>query len=159
MAKSRTDVVPVEEKPRIIQNRNLTPWVKGQSGNPSGRPRSSHQMQQKFAELTDLAHEIVQMKAQLQHMRLQKAIEALSDPEATMDEVDRAMSVIEATDMQTVNVILERGHGKPLQRVEVDDKRDFEDMTAEEFDDFLVSAGAKVMAGLKARRKAKEIDG
>lgn len=130
-------------------------WKPGQSGNPNGRPRSSTEMKNQFAEMTDLAREIVAMKAQLQHMRLQKALDVLSDPRTSIEDFELAVAVIEGTDMDAVNLILERGHGKALQKVEVDDKRDFEDLTTEEFDDFLITLGAKVMTGLKARRKAR----
>ncbi len=140
--------------PNTLAALEPTKWKPGQSGNPAGRPRSSTEMKQQFAEMTDLAREIVAMKAQLQHMRLQKALDVLSDPHTTIEDFELAVAVIEGTDMDAVNLILERGHGKALQKVEVDDKRDFEDFTTEEFDDFLITVGAKVTTRMKARRKA-----
>lgn len=130
-------------------------WKPGQSGNPYGRPRSSTDMKKKFTELTDLATEIIAMKAQLQHMRLAKALEIVADPKASIEDFELACSIIEATSMDAVTAILERGHGKALQKVEVDDKRDFDDLTPEEFDEVLISLGAKVMTKLKARREAR----
>jgi len=136
---------------------HLKPWLwkPGQSGNPYGRPRSSTDMKKKFTELTDLATEIIAMKAQLQHMRLAKALEIVADPKASIEDFELACSIIEATSMDAVTAILERGHGKALQKVEVDDKRDFDDLTPEEFDEVLISLGAKVMTKLKARREAR----
>ena len=134
-------------------------WKPGQSGNPYGRPRSSTEMKQKFTELTDVATEIIAMKVQLQHMRLQKVLDTVADPNSSLEDFELACSIIEGTSMDAVTTILDRGHGKALQKVEVDDKRDFDDLTPEEFDDMLIRVGAKVMTGLKARREARITDG
>lgn len=70
------------------------PFVKGQSGNPGGRPKENH-------ELKELAQQYTRA-----------AIEALA--EALKDKQQRVAAAV---------ALLDRGHGKPTQPVTVDANR------------------------------------
>lgn len=70
-------------------------WKKGQSGNPSGRPKS-------LREVTELARE-----------NSARAIERLVE---LMDDEDGRVALAAA------NSILDRGYGKPKQSIEIEEK-------------------------------------
>lgn len=84
---------------------NLTPWKKGQSGNPNGRPKKTEQQKAEDAALR----------------QAEKAMKVLSDLMNSDD--DR-------TKLAAAQAILDRGLGKPKQTVDstVTQKRDVADI-------------------------------
>ncbi len=129
-------------------------WKPGQSGNPAGRPKSTTEMKQKAASMTDLAMNILEMQATLAQRRLQWAVDVLgAAKDHPPDIVETALKLAGDKDLTAAaQAILDRGHGKATQKVETD-RDPFEDMSREEFDDFLLTAGKKVFDKLAGRKK------
>jgi hypothetical protein len=130
-------------------------WKPGQSGNPKGRPKSSTEMKQRAASLTDVAMDILEMQAMLAMRRLQWASDVLSAAkEHPQDVVEAALKLAGDKDLTgAAQAILDRGHGKATQKVENSNADMFDEMTREEFEDFLVTAGKKVIGRLADRKK------
>lgn len=107
-------------------------WKPGQSGNPAGRPRSSTELKQMAANQTDLAFEVHRLAAELTRMRLQAAVDMLSDPERrrqlTPDDLDSIGRVIDPAGLAAAAHIIDRGHGKPTQKVEAVRGGPFDDL-------------------------------
>jgi uncharacterized protein DUF5681 len=141
------------EKGHFIEGR----WKKGESGNPAGRPRTSTEMKQIAAGHTDLALEVKRLTLQIQRSRLEVAMEILKDPDASHDLKLEAAKVIESKAAISAAVaMLDRGHGKPQQKVELDVNNAFDRMTDEELEQWLISHAAEAVAGIAAKRKAKK---
>lgn len=126
-----------------------TQWKPGQSGNPAGRPKSTTAMKQMFATLTDDAFEIISLRAQLARMKLRVAVDVINDPNATPEQKLEALAIADSIGLGTVQEILDRGHGKPQQKVEMTSADVFADMTPEEKLNYIIENTPKVLAGLK----------
>lgn len=131
-------------------------WPKGVSGNPKGRPKSSTEMKQRAAASTDVAMEALEISAQMALLQLKRAYDTLRDPTATKEEKLAASAVMPiAEGMKSMHALLDRGHGKPQQKVEIDLNSTFEEMTEDELDNFIVTVGAEVTKEM-VDRKAKK---
>jgi hypothetical protein len=128
----------------------------GQSGNPNGRPKSTTEMKQRAASLTDLALDVIEMSVQLTRRRMEKALEILGSKNATVEELEFAKGVLDKEGLAAAQQLLDRGHGKPQQKVDIDLSSIFDEMSEEEVADYLVNAGQRVTADLLARRKARK---
>lgn len=128
-----------------------TRWKPGQSGNPAGRPRSSTQMKQQAASMTDGAMRILALQQQIAERRLQAVVDILDDPNATPEQKLEALAMATNVGLDTAREILDRGHGKPQQKVEMTSADVFADMTPEEKLAYIIENTPKVLAGLKGR--------
>lgn len=148
---------PIRDEKGRLQPGHPYAWKPGQSGNPAGRPRSSTEMKQMAASYTDLALSVKAMTLEIQRLRLEKALDVIRNAKIhTLDEVILATSVIDSPQaMAAVNAMLDRGHGKPQQKVELDVNNAFDRMSDEELEQWVISNGAEVVAGIAAKRKAK----
>lgn len=153
----------VNEKPAKTQRTwprtdHLEPhqWKPGESGNPNGRPRSSTEMKQKAAAHTDTALDLVTLSAQAARTLIQRAHDVILDKNATIEKLQWAEGVIKGqTGLKAAQAILDRGHGKPQQKVDVDFNTFFDEMTPDQLDKFILDTGVDVTAAMKARRAKK----
>jgi len=134
---------------------NRYQWKPGQSGNPAGRPKSTTEMKQNFMAHTDLAQQVIFAAAEITLIRLNKALEVMRNPDATMEDIELAAGVLEKAGLDAAQGILDRGHGKPQQPIAINERDVFDEMDDAELDDYLVKTGIKVTAMMAARRKAK----
>jgi hypothetical protein len=102
-----------------------------------------------------VAMDILEMQAMLAMRRLQWASDVLSAAkEHPQDVVEAALKLAGDKDLTgAAQAILDRGHGKATQKVENSNADMFDEMTREEFEDFLVTAGKKVIGRLADRKK------
>lgn len=114
-------------------------------------------MKQLAASHTDLAIRVKSLTLEIQRLRLEKALEVITEPgKHTLDEVELAARVIEASaPIVAANAILDRGHGKPQQKIDMNVNNAFDRMSDEELEQWVISHGAEVVAGIAAKRKAK----
>lgn len=138
---------------------NLTPWPPGVSGNPSGRPRSTIEMKQQAAAYTDSAMKLKGMVTELQLKQASIYAERANDPSLTVDErlemLNKAIKSIDGVGLGAAQSLLDRGHGKPQQKVEVDHRTVIDEMDDDEVGVFIGTMGPQVVALIHARRKAK----
>ena len=102
-------------------------FVPGQSGNPGGRPKT-------LARVQDLARQYTET-----------SIKVLG--EIMEDEDERG-----ATRIAAIQVLLDRGWGKPLQRIDVSDDK-FENWTDAELEAYLVEKQAELARLNEANRR------
>ena len=134
------------------------PWAvkPGEVRNPNGRPKSSTEMKQRAAAATDIAMEGIETSAQIALLQLKLAHDVLRDPTSTKEEKLAAAALMPiAEGIKSMHALLDRGHGKPQQKVEIDLNTAFEEMTEDELDDFLITVGAEVTKEM-VDRKAKK---
>lgn len=139
---------------------NLKPWPKGVSGNPAGRPRSTTEMKQQAASHTDTA---LKLKSMVTELQLKQAIiyaEMSEDPRLTVDErleaLNKAIKSIDSVGLGAAQSLLDRGHGKPQQKVEIDSRTALDEMDDDEVAVFIGKVGPQVVGLIQARRKARE---
>ena len=112
-------------------------------------------MKQAFAAKTDTALDIAMMRAEIERRLLRHSLDILDNPKSTNEDKSEAFRVLSRVDLKTVDAILDRGHGKPQQKLEVDNKTAFDDMTPEEFEEYVADRSAKVAEMMRARRGRK----
>lgn len=96
----------------------LWEWVKGETGNPNGRPRKFiselKDKGYKLAEITQAIQVLIAMEpAELHNVR--------NNPKATVLEVTIAAAIIKSIqkgDLDSIETLLTRVYGKPKERVE-----------------------------------------
>jgi hypothetical protein len=130
-------------------------WKPGQSGNPNGRPRSTTEMKQAFAGMTDLAKEIINLSGEITRLRLQRARDILVDPSKASDEEITWALGQSGTQLDAAQAILDRGHGKPVAKVEIDPSGFFDDLTDDELEAQVLDMSSKAVAEIAGKRKAK----
>jgi hypothetical protein len=137
---------------------NLQPWKPGQSGNPAGKPRSTTEMKQKAATYTDLALEVKAMTLQLAKLKLQRALEILTDPNnvPSAHDIEIATQAIDTAALGAAVAMLDRGHGKPQQKVEHDLSSVFDQMTDAEVEQYVIEKAGAMVTGMVARKRAAE---
>jgi len=149
-------------KGQLMERPPWSPMRPGVSGNPSGRPRSTIEMKQQAAAATDSAIKLQRMVTELQLKLAEAHMERASDPRLTPDQrleaITAAMKSIDSTGLAAAQGLLDRGHGKPQQRVEVDSAGALGDMDDDELAVFIGTVGPQVVGLIQARRK-KLIDG
>jgi hypothetical protein len=133
-------------------------WKPGQSGNPAGRPRSSIEMKQKAAAYTDLALEVKAMTLMVARIRLQKALDILTDPNnvPTVEDIELCSQAIDTAALGAAVAILDRGHGRPQQKVEHDLTSVFDQMTDDEVERYVLEKAGALVTGMVARKKAAD---
>jgi hypothetical protein len=145
--------LPEEAKPFM--------WKPGQSGNPNGRPRSTTEMKQQAASHTDTA---LKLKSMVTELQLKQAIiyaEMSEDPRLSVEErleaLNKAIKSIDSVGLGAAQSLLDRGHGKPQQKVEIDSRTALDEMDDDEVAVFIGKVGPQVVGLIQARRK-KVID-
>lgn len=156
--------VPGSSRKRIIKisrgNPNprtdqLKPWKPGQSGNPAGRPRSTTEMKQRAAASTENALEVFELTVQLAAARLRWAVGVLNNPDAPPEDVQAALLVsMQKPGHDAAQHLLDRGHGKPQQKLEVDIPSELEGLSDDELDAHFIAL-VKVEVDDMTKRKAK----
>jgi hypothetical protein len=138
----------------------LKPWPKGVSGNPAGRPRSTTEMKQQAASHTDTA---LKLKSMVTELQLKQAIiyaEMSEDPRLSVEErleaLNKAIKSIDSVGLGAAQSLLDRGHGKPQQKVEIDSRTALDEMDDDEVAVFIGKVGPQVVGLIQARRKARE---
>lgn len=132
-------------------------WKPGQSGNPGGRPKSTTEMRQAAAAHTDLALRVKALSLEVARRKLEKALEILDDPKgATIEELELASRAIDNAALNAAQAMLDRGHGKPVAKVDLNVNDVFSQMSDEELDNYLISQGLTVVNEIQ--RKAKKND-
>lgn len=132
-------------------------WKPGQSGNPSGRPRSTTEMKQRAAISTDIALGVFELTTQLAYARLQWAVDVLADPHSPPDNV--ALALLVATSKpghDAAQHLLDRGHGRPQQKLEIDTATELDGLSEDELDDVIVKLAAKVVGEMKAKKHGRK---
>ena len=115
-------------------------------------------MKRRAANLTDLAMDIIEMQAVLARRRLEWAIGVLHDSKATQEEIAAALAVAEGKiGQEAAQAILDRGHGKPQQKVEVDHRHVFDELDDDEREVWMIDLGQRVMKDIQDRREQKAI--
>ena len=133
-------------------------WKLGQSGNPGGRPKTDHQMKARAANSTELALGVLERHVRLAHAKLEWAIEVLSDPQSSAQEIEAAIAVADSkVGLDAARELLDRGHGRPQQRVEVDHRSALDDIDPDQADEWLLSKSTRVLEHIIQKRKT--IDG
>lgn len=130
-------------------------WKPGQSGNPAGRPRSTVEMKQRAAASTDDVMEILELRKRASLARLRSAVAVLEDPRSTLEQRAEADRLLSAADFDVADRLLDRGHGKPQQKVEIDTTSILDEMSEEEQDAYLIELTQKRIAQIE-KRKAKK---
>lgn len=155
-APSSNSKIVKSEKSHLFTKDTPTAFKPGQSGNPKGRPTSSTEMKQKAASKTDLALELLSLAAELELAALKEAAEMLRAPKGTHtpEELKEARRVVSKEGLAAAKELLDRGHGKSQQKVEVSAGDVFSEMTPEQQDQYIIDQGAKVVAEI-AKRKGK----
>lgn len=132
-------------------------WKPGQSGNPSGRPRSTTEMKQQAAAYTDSAMKLKGMVTELQLKQAEIYAEMAADPKLSVEErleaLSKAIKSIDAVGLGAAQSLLDRGHGKPQQNVAVDHRTVIDEMDDDEVAVFIGTVGPQVVGLIQARRK------
>lgn len=152
-------VPKVANKPGIPGN-TWGRWKPGESGNPNGRPRSTTEMKQQAASHTDTA---LKLKSMVTELQLKQAIiyaEMSEDPRLSVEErleaLNKAIRSIDSVGLGAAQSLLDRGHGKPQQKVEIDSRTALDEMDDDEVAVFIGKVGPQVVGLIQARRKARE---
>lgn len=158
-ADGNKDKIPSGHHPN--SQANLVKWPKGVSGNPAGRPRSTTEMKQQAASHTDTA---LKLKSMVTELQLKQAIiyaEMAEDPRLSVEErleaLNKAIKSIDSVGLGAAQSLLDRGHGKPQQKVEIDSRTALDEMDDDEVAVFIGKVGPQVVGLIQARRK-KVID-
>jgi uncharacterized protein DUF5681 len=141
--------------PKIVEQGAPFRWKPGQSGNPNGRPRSTTEMKQAFAGMTDLAKEIIGLSGEIVRLRLQRVRDILVNPaDATDEEIQWALAQSSGS-IDAAQAILDRGHGKPVAKVEIDPSGYFDELSDDELEAVVLDMSSKAVAEIAGKRKAK----
>jgi hypothetical protein len=135
-------------------------WKPGQSGNPNGRPRSTTEMKQQAAQSTDMAlalkRQVTALQLKLSEMHAERANDPSLTPEQRIEALTAAMRCIDNVGLGAAQSLLDRGHGKPQQKVELDTRGVLDEMSEDDLAVFIGTMGPQVVALIQGRRKAKD---
>lgn len=113
-------------------------------------------MKQKASSYTDDAVELMGMATQLTRLRVQAALDILSDPERrktlTMDELDSLGRVIDPAGLAAASHILDRGHGKPKPPTDDGINSPFANLDDDELDKWIIAEAPAALERIKNRR-------
>lgn len=127
-------------------------WKRGESGNPGGRPKTTAQMRERAASLTDLAQDVQELAMTIGKAKMERAIDILRDPNASVAMLEWAGSVIEPGALAAAHHIMERGHGKavapPPGRANL-----FDGMTGEDIQNYIIKGATEMVKGMKKGKK------
>lgn len=146
-------------KGQLMEKPPWSPMAPGVSGNPAGRPRSTTEMKQQAAQSTDMAlalkRKVAELQLKLADMHATRAEDPSLTPEQRIEALTAAMKSIDNVGLGAAQSLLDRGHGKPQQKVEVDSRGVLDEMDDDEVAVFIGTVGPRVVGLIQARRKAK----
>lgn len=104
-----------------MNEQNLTPWKKGQSGNPKGMPKGIKHKKKSLREILDLCIDPSKYKLPISKILQEKYGNRVTIEEAM--ECAIIAKTLSKGDVSAYNAIKDRLYGKPKQSIDVDTPR------------------------------------
>lgn len=127
--------------------KQLTPWKKGQSGNPNGRPKLPEHLRDVPSLTADEVNKIMSKYTRMTLDELQRVIAEKKAPALEMAICSNLIKAISSGDYANLNFVLDRSVGKVTDKSEV--KMETKDITDEALDEIPRDKIIELLTGTK----------